>query len=65
MIPEQVDGIGEKCLKNQVLWGPTNECFDLLDQGPCGGGHWLVLRDDLRSSTVEPVCAPRPGPNDE
>ncbi len=47
----------QRCLdKNQILWEPTEECFNPLEQGPCNSDQWLVLKDDLENSNMESAC---------
>jgi len=37
-----------ECLSQEkVYWPATASCYNLLTQGPCGGGAWLVLEDDV------------------
>jgi len=50
-------GKWEECLKNNtLLWAPTQECYNPLEQGPCEEDEWLALRDDLPGPSLESVC---------
>ena len=54
----------ENCLKSdRVYWPHTDQCYTLLQQGPCNDNEWLVLNEGL--SVIEDInisCKIRPCP---
>merc|ERR1712154_630845 len=51
------------CLsQDKIFWPADGLCHNLLDQGPCPTGHWLVLRNTTEDVMV--TCAPRACPCD-
>lgn len=47
---------GCNSMAGRVLWPATNECVELLTQGPCPPGHWV----QLSNPGSVPVCARQP-----